>query len=364
MQDQIRRNKRIRKIWLAFLVFSTFVLTLWLFGIFHLFQFGIPFLGIGSEDSIQVNFAQDVPPWNGFSVKRGQLTINWKDIENAPFPYNFLDDPLPPHMRRNISYVVGGEKEILVFEEVNSLGLRGEEISVNKPNNTFRILVLGDSFVFGIGLKNNQTSSVYLEKELKDKRAGIGFEVINLGVPGYNTKNEIRRLKLKGLQLHPDLVILAYVDNDIENAELISKLDWYSLNFLMSFLNFSDSEAWNFRLNQIGPKFQKRYFLGKDFDSLWKKVETSISELHNLSDAYGFDVIILSYPAPFQHIQRLEKQSKEFGWQFYPLEKDMGFENKLPWILDPSNVHPSAYGNQKLAEFLTQIILRDFVTPI
>ncbi|HSN85983.1 MAG TPA: SGNH/GDSL hydrolase family protein, partial [Thermoanaerobaculia bacterium] len=61
------------------------------------------------------------------------------------------------------------------------------------------------------------TFPALLEERLRG--AGIPAEVINLGVSGYNTRQEVETLKDKGLRFQPDLVLLAYTLNDRERMD-------------------------------------------------------------------------------------------------------------------------------------------------
>ncbi len=94
---------------------------------------------------------------------------------------------------------------------VNSLGLRDRDYAIPAPSGTHRILVLGDSLVFGIGLPPGQTLPAQLERRLD------GVEVINAGVFGYNLQQEISLLSDVGLRYHPDVVVACFCHNDIEN---------------------------------------------------------------------------------------------------------------------------------------------------
>jgi hypothetical protein len=102
--------------------------------------------------------------------------------------------------------------------EMNSYGLRDHEYSVVKPPDTFRILALGDSFTFGDGVMPEETWVKSLEHRLNQPLgdAGIHFEVLNAGVPGYNTYQEFIHLQEVGLQFDPDLVVVEFTLNDAE----------------------------------------------------------------------------------------------------------------------------------------------------
>lgn len=103
--------------------------------------------------------------------------------------------------------------------ETNTWGFRGREFPPRKPAGGFRILGLGDSFTFG----RRSPDEVYLElleRRLAGAALPFAVEVLNAGVPGYDTRQEIAHLAKFGLRLSPDLVVLGlFVTGDvIENA--------------------------------------------------------------------------------------------------------------------------------------------------
>lgn len=63
--------------------------------------------------------------------------------------------------------------------EINEHGMRQREIAKNKPAGTTRIAVVGDSFVWGIGVKNEDRFTELVEQDLQ------ATEVLNFGVVGY-----------------------------------------------------------------------------------------------------------------------------------------------------------------------------------
>jgi len=77
-----------------------------------------------------------------------------------------------------------------------------------------RVAVLGDSFVFGSGVRQDEPVTRRLAALL-----GPSFEVINLGVPGYGTDQALLTLRRWGRRLSPDVVLLGFFWNDVmENA--------------------------------------------------------------------------------------------------------------------------------------------------
>ncbi len=95
----------------------------------------------------------------------------------------------------------------------NRFGLRGPEITRDKPPGTLRIVGLGDSHMFGWGVGQDETYLALLEERFRG--LGIPVETLNFGVPGYNTAIETAVYERKARHFAPDLVILHFVGNDL-----------------------------------------------------------------------------------------------------------------------------------------------------
>ncbi|MBN1406078.1 MAG: hypothetical protein JW946_06125 [Candidatus Omnitrophica bacterium] len=118
------------------------------------------------------------------------------------------------HKRNFSTWIETQEYSTEVF--INGKALRGKEYSYEKPKHTKRIVVLGDSFVFGSGVEDDETFSYKLESLFKSN--GKDIEVINMGVYGFGTDQEYLLLREEGIRYSPDVVIcLFFVGNDIEN---------------------------------------------------------------------------------------------------------------------------------------------------
>jgi lysophospholipase L1-like esterase len=96
----------------------------------------------------------------------------------------------------------------------NERGLRDRPILPKAPDE-YRILALGDSVTFGWGVDQDKTFAARLESMLPS-RLHRPVRVINSGVGGYNTVQEVTYFKQEGIALQPDLVLLTYVQNDID----------------------------------------------------------------------------------------------------------------------------------------------------
>jgi hypothetical protein len=105
---------------------------------------------------------------------------------------------------------------------LNGLGFRDpREYRLEKGPRTFRILVLGDSVTFGHGCIYEHTYPYLLEQRLRGWKPDVDWQVWNLGVPGYNTSQELAYLLQIGPTYRPDLVIVGFFGNDVVENGLL-----------------------------------------------------------------------------------------------------------------------------------------------
>lgn len=133
------------------------------------------------------------------------------------YPYFYIPDNLTGY-----SHKPGAQglwhKEGEAFITINRAGLRDREHNLEKPPKTFRIAILGDSYAEALQVPMEQTFWGRLELELSGcpVLAGRQVEVLNFGVSGYSTTQELLVLRHKVRPYHPDLVLLAFfTGNDI-----------------------------------------------------------------------------------------------------------------------------------------------------
>ena len=100
---------------------------------------------------------------------------------------------------------------------INSHGFRGEEHSWDRPEGTVRILGLGDSFLFGWGIPESDAFLKQLEG-LLGRATQKPIETINTGVPGWGLNQYYIYLKNTGVRYSPDIVVLAYFADDLNDA--------------------------------------------------------------------------------------------------------------------------------------------------
>ncbi len=132
----------------------------------------------------------------------------------VPDPY------LPFRMKPNL--VAMQEAPEFRYEyHTNSIGFQDEEHPQEKPEGVFRILALGDSYTFGSGVPYEQTYLRRLETMLNERTGEHPrVEILKFGIGRYFPEAERLLLEHYGLDYHPDLVLVAFVPNDVVDTVL------------------------------------------------------------------------------------------------------------------------------------------------
>ena len=96
-------------------------------------------------------------------------------------------------------------------------GLRGTD-PAPRTDSTFRILSLGDSFTWGVGVGDAETYPRRLQERLARRFPDVAIDVLNAGVPGYGTADELRLLEMRIDRFDPDLVTVQFLaENDFND---------------------------------------------------------------------------------------------------------------------------------------------------
>ena len=180
---------------------------------------------------------------------------------------------------RGIHQALGSHQPITIIT-TNQGFCDNQAYSLVKPPKTFRILVLGNSFVQGAEIPLSQTLVKQLQHQLNSQSAGLNFEVINAGWCGSSTLQHYLWLKTEGFALNPDLVILSfYAGNDINEASL------FNINF--------DDQGLAQRLT-----LKDTYVDTADFpEPLWQLTQSHLLAIKDLTQAHGSKFLLSLTPA-------------------------------------------------------------------
>jgi len=120
--------------------------------------------------------------------------------------------------------VYNKESERDVQITTNGDGFRGVDRPLVPEDGVRRIAVLGDSFIAALACEDDETAVVELERLLNESRPEVRWEVMNFGVSGSSTAQELVLYREMVADYSPDLVIVAFfVGNDYQdNSEPLS----------------------------------------------------------------------------------------------------------------------------------------------
>lgn len=296
--------------------------------------------------------------------------------------------------------------------KINSYGFRDKEYDLAKSDGTYRIIVLGDSITFGIGMPFSAVYTEQLEDLFASKRKKV--EVLNLSLQGYNTLSEVSTLEQIGLQFQPDMVIVGYCVNDIEptsNLASVIKIEKYRsfiykarlIQFVSAKINklkgilqlgkmnqasqfiennkeymtdISGDQELNTLINSLQTQIEKTgdsRWLSKTYSSRphLSKLRYSFERLKRSKDKYGFDVtvMLISFFNENESTEGINKivynivehESNRLGFNVistYDKFKSAGFNNLR--LKESDNIHPNPLGHKLMAGILYEHLTSNY----
>lgn len=253
---------------------------------------------------------------------------------------------------------------------VNSDGLRDREYAVEKPPNTFRIVVVGDSVTYGYSVALEDTYVKKLEVLLNERDTGRNYEVINLGVGGYNTPQELVRYREKGRKYQPDLLIIGFVLNDAvhENTVLRAleflrkqrEAQWFRKSHLAGWVvdrvTTEDSDA----ASGFAASFQHR--------KTWRRLSRSLYGFARDAKEDGIPVVLVIFPLmlDLDHYQyrdmhaQVARDARRYGFVVLDLLDTYREQGAWKMQLMRSDIwHPGPGGHTVIAETLYAFLTTD-----
>jgi lysophospholipase L1-like esterase len=148
----------------------------------------------------------------------GVTSVNSLSNKNLLFSKDVLEnfyEPSPDSEETVDLSSLGSKYSYSVKYKINEDGLNQlMNFPVEDSGNKFRIVILGDSFTFGQNVNTQDNYPSKLQK-LLDEKCQKRFEVLNLGVGGYDIQFAVERFKERGIKYDPDLVIWLIIGDDL-----------------------------------------------------------------------------------------------------------------------------------------------------
>ena len=259
----------------------------------------------------------------------------------TPLSPELIPDPIRHHKLVPGAHAKFDQKDFSYIQRNNELGLRGAEISREKPPATYRIITLGDSFTMGKGVEDTETFTYRLQELLANRlgqcdSAFERIEVLNGGVDSYAPI--LAHLYLSGelASLDPDLVIFS-----LDNSDLIQEAAYRSVavrdesgaiiavpgkqakeSMSMRFRHWVENNLYITRLvlfytnkwmghkdlsvggvvSRANAEIVAHTLAGDQLDrsQQWSDIFDSIARMDQFASAQSFDFVLAVYPWPHQ----------------------------------------------------------------
>ena len=243
---------------------------------------------------------------------------------------------LPPSAKFELRYDAGEAREHPYMEyddgwfvlevQTNAAGMRGPLPLESRPAGARRVACLGDSFTFGDGVHFDDTWVAGLDEAFHSAGGAADLEVLDFGVPGFDSRDVVAELEVKALPLEPDLVIYAMVLNDPPikgDAELIA-LGKEAIGNLAATIaphtglaRLSHTAALlqdHERMTRLEHSYQA--FVKARFEAdraSWKTFAANLEDMRDLTRAAGAKLVVVVFPMldsldgkyPFHHEHEL-----------------------------------------------------------
>ena len=248
-------------------------------------------------------------------------------------------------------------------------GFRFPEGPWKKPAGALRILVIGDSVSFGVGVPPDSIFSAVLERRLRDIEPTV--EVINMGVAGYLASEEMIILRRLGLDREPDILIWQLHLNDLI---VIENLGTPTMRTGIPRWLLKDSRLLKWAVTRLSVThhirvLRSRYgpgmFARPCMDSRTENFLQTIGRAEALLRTANLPCLAFMYPYPdyldarypFQGVHDLfaHEASMRGITPVDVLPYLTGFKHRELWV-DPADNHPNGLTHRRIARALADVL--------
>ena len=233
--------------------------------------------------------------------------------------------------------------------KTNSFGMRDKEYEIAKPNNSFRIAVIGDSFTLPAGVRINGAYHTLVENRLNAEENDRLFEILNFSVSGYSLRQYWAVLNLKVKQFNPDQIIIGFCSsndhkippNRIFQEPFREKPKTYP--FYHSFVvkgilrYFKNRKVSNMNNDNVIFSRQEMNYMSEYF-----------SKFQNYSDSHEIPVLIALISNSYQekYSKKLRNLVEKKNLYFTDLSLAFKKKNNKEYRIFPHDRHPNEKANK------------------
>ncbi len=252
-----------------------------------------------------------------------------------------MEDGLPS-MRPSSEFlfdVMSSRPTIVV--RTNSHGFRDREWTQKVPGEGPRVLLLGDTIVFGSGITRQEDT---LARRLDAALSGTRASVFNLSLNGLNFAQEVTLLERHVEAIRPDLVVVVHNPQN----DLMPVLPYYAhptiaMVFLPAMLEWIYALDWWIRQHPLS-----------EVPGRLERFQEDVARLARLADRHDFDVLFtyLSNRCPPAYHRAPPPTARLFLFANLPTLQDH------PGLTFPNDFHPTPAGVDRIARDLAPVVTR------
>lgn len=255
-------------------------------------------------------------------------------------------DPISPNMEK-VNYTINQDR----LNQINNY-------TGSKNKSTYRIITIGDSFTFGVNVNTKNNYPSQLEQLLNTKLSCPTikkFEVLNLGVGGYDIQYTVERFKLRGIKYHPDLVFWLLIPDDFRriNELVLPKLH-------ENIIREKQNKTYSVK-NEKELLLQAKNDITKELGGENNVLLFQTKYLKSISDFYSEKLVLTTFP-------NIKRDYQDLLENITINKTNIFLNNKLPniWAIKEAalpDAHPSEKGHMLIAENLLHYLTDNKLIP-
>ncbi len=255
--------------------------------------------------------------------------------------------------------------------KTNSAGLADREYALQKPQNTFRVAVVGSSWTMATSVEQEYTFHSILENELSGASEKWTYEFLNFGVEHYGLREIVGTTRHRVLKWDPDIILVGITSYSAfmrwDEPTGLEELPDQTFPFFNSY-------TWRTldRKNKLGlynSAVSSRQNLESNTDGLYEaQVIRALNEIHKISVENNVPVIVmwLSFGTPGEVIEAaLQTTSAELGLVYLQAYKVLIEPDILARKLQTSRFdkHPNKEAHARLASSIKATMIENELLP-
>ncbi len=250
----------------------------------------------------------------------------------------------------------------------NSHGLADQEYSIDKPDNTYRIAVVGSSWSMATGVATDDSYQALIETRLNDLFPDRNTEVINFAVEYYGLSEIIGSARHKAMAYDPDMMILAITSTTPSIKWIDDKAPFTSIDIVPPFWQ---SLVYSSLMGQLGKKAyakSKRPVVFNLGGGYARNINRSMTEMTELIADKNIDVAVLWLTHSRineEMLNHTRTSAEDQGFLFIPLHLDaLAGDRYQPgeFLVGRVGRHPSEIGHQLITDEIMTTLWTDAVS--